>query len=154
MKSFTIRIMGDSFKIKNFNKDIKGFYYPIKKNRVTSLKINELIIVSPDITTTLICHNFNKKYQKIVEYLFANCDINESDDGTDANLMIALDEVARLRTFIINKYKQFLKKKEEEELLRKLKVLENEIRIKIIDYKLIKEQNVALHNVDAKGKSR
>lgn len=32
--------------------------------------------------------------------------------------MLALDEVARLRTIIINKYKIFLKKKKEEELLK------------------------------------
>ena len=66
--------------------------------------------------------------------------------------MLALDEVARLRTIIINKYERFLKKKEAEELLKRLKVLENELRVKIIDFKLIKEQE--LINKEERGKAR
>ena len=56
--------------------------------------------------------------------------------------MLALDEIARLRTLLIKKYNNLLKKKKEEELLKKLKVLENEIRMKMIDFKLIKEQEL------------
>lgn len=56
--------------------------------------------------------------------------------------MMALDEVTRLRTIIINKYHSFLKRQKEEELLKKLKFLENELRVKIIDYKLIREQEL------------
>ena len=83
---------------------------------------------------------FNKKYQKIVEYFFNNSDFD--DDTTGTNLMMALDEVTRLRTIIINKYHSFLKRQKEEELLKKLKFLENELRVKIIDYKLIREQEL------------
>ena len=92
----------------------------------------------------------NKKYQKIVEYFFNNSDFDDESTGT--NLMLALDEVARLRTIIINKYERFLKKKEAEELLKRLKVLENELRVKIIDFKLIKEQE--LINKEERGKAR
>ena len=68
--------------------------------------------------------------------------------------MMALDEVARLRNIIINKYKFFLKRAEEEELLKKLKRLENELRVKIIDFKLIKEQSLAHNNMEEKSKIR
>ncbi len=68
--------------------------------------------------------------------------------------MLALDEVAHLRTLMINKYKYFLKKQTEEELLKKLKLLENELRIKLIDFKLIKEQALTHNNIEEKSKSR
>ena len=152
MKCFTIKKLDDVYELENFDYNIQGFHYPIKKNKSGSLKIKELIIVSPDITTNLICYNFNKKYQKIVECLFNNSDFNEDSDNTGTNLMLALDEVARLRTIIINKYERFLKKKEAEELLKRLKVLENELRVKIIDFKLIKEQE--LINKEERGKAR
>ena len=66
--------------------------------------------------------------------------------------MLALDEVARLRTIIINKYQKFLKKKESEELLKKLKLLENELKEKIIDFKMLKTQE--LSKEEERGKSR
>ena len=152
MKCFTIKKLDNVYELENFDYNIQGFHYPIKKNKSGSLKIKELVIVSPDITTNLICYNFNKKYQKIVECLFNNSDFNEGSDNTGTNLMLALDEVVRLRTIIINKYQRFLKKKEAEELLKKLKVLENELRVKIIDFKLIKEQE--LTNKEERGKAR
>ena len=152
MKCFTIKKLDNVYELENFDYNIQGFHYPIKKNKSGSLKIKELVIVSPDITTNLICYNFNKKYQKIVECLFNNSDFNEGSDNTGTNLMLALDEVVRLRTIIINKYQRFLKKKENKELLKKLKVLENELRVKIIDFKLIKEQERT--NKEERGKSR
>lgn len=154
MKSFAIKKLEGNYELETFNYNIKGFCYPIKKNKAGNLKIKELIIVNPDIISSLICYNFNKKYQKIIECLFNNSDFKEDDDTSGTNLMLALDEVARLRTIIINKYKYYLKKKEEEELLRKLKVLENELRMKIIDFKLIKEQNILHNNIEEKSKSR
>ena len=152
MKGFTMKRLEGIYELEQFDYHIKGFHYPIKKNKAGSLKIKELVIVSPDIITALICHNFNKKYQHIVEYFFLNSDFD--DDATGTNLLMALDEAARLRTIIINKYKRFLKKKEEEELLKKLKVLENELRIKLIDFKLIKEQSLVHNNIEEKSKSR
>lgn len=152
MKSFTIKKIDNVYELENFDYNIKGFHYPIKKNKTGTLKIKELIIVNPDITTSLICYNFNKRYQRIVECLFNNSDFNEDSDSSETNLMLALDEVARLRTIIINKYQRFLKKQKAEELLKKLKVLENELRVKIIDFKLMKEQD--LTNKEERGKAR
>ena len=117
-----------------------------------SFTIRELIIVNPDIISALISHNFNKRFQKIVELFFNSNDYDE--DATGTNLMMALDEVAHLRTIIINKYKRYLKKEKEEEFLKKLKVLENELRVKIIDFKLIKEQSLVHNNREEKNKSR
>ena len=150
MKSYCLTKLNSNYELESFDYNIKGFHYRIKSNRDSLLKIKEVIIVNPEIISNLICHNFNKKYQKIVECFFLNSDLD--DDSTSSNLMLALDEVARLRTIIINKYKIFLKKKKEEELLKKLKILENELRVKIIDFKLLKEQE--LNNRNEKNKSR
>ena len=107
--SFTIRELKDTYELINFNYAIKGFSYPLKKSKNSTWKIKELIIVNPDIISALISHNFNKRFQKIVELFFNSNDYDE--DATGTNLMMALDEVAHLRTIIINKYKRYLKKK-------------------------------------------
>ena len=149
---FTIKRLEDTYELISFNYPVKGFSYPLKKNKNNTWKIKELIIVNPDIISALISHNFDKKFQKIVELFFSSNDYEEDSTGT--SLMMALDEVAHLRTIIINKYKRYLKKEKEEEFLKKLKVLENELRVKIIDFKLIKEQSLVHNNIEKKNKSR
>ena len=149
---FTIKKIEETYELISFNYPVKGFSYPLKKNRNNTWKIKELIIVNPDIISALISHNFDKKFQKIVELFFFFNDYDEDSTGT--SLMMALDEVAHLRTIIINKYKRYLKKEKEEEFLKKLKVLENELRVKIIDFKLIKEQSLVHNNIEEKNKSR
>ena len=149
---FTIKRIEETYELISFNYPVKGFSYPLKKNKNNTWKIKELIIVNPDIISALISHNFDKKFQKIVELFFSSNDYEEDSTGT--SLMMALDEVAHLRTIIINKYKRYLKKEKEEEFLKKLKVLENELRVKIIDFKLIKEQSLVHNNIEEKNKSR
>lgn len=149
---FTIKKIEETYELISFNYPVKGFSYPLKKNKNNTWKIKELIIVNPDIISALISHNFDKKFQKIVELFFSSNDYEEDSTGT--SLMMALDEVAHLRTIIINKYKRYLKKEKEEEFLKKLKVLENELRVKIIDFKLIKEQSLVHNNIEEKNKSR
>lgn len=149
---FTIKKIEETYELISFNYPVRGFSYPLKKNKNNAWKIKELIIVNPDIISALISHNFDKKFQKIVELFFSSNDYDEDSTGT--SLMMALDEVAHLRTIIINKYKRYLKKEKEEEFLKKLKVLENELRVKIIDFKLIKEQSLVHNNIEEKNKSR
>lgn len=149
---FTIKRLEGTYELISFNYPVRGFSYPLKKNKNNTWKIKELIIVNPDIISALISHNFDKKFQKIVELFFSSNDYDEDSTGT--SLMMALDEVAHLRTIIINKYKRYLKKEKEEEFLKKLKVLENELRVKIIDFKLIKEQSLVHNNIEEKNKSR
>ena len=103
---FTIKKIEETYELISFNYPVKGFSYPLKKNRNNTLKIKELIIVNPDIISALISHNFDKKFQKIVELFFSSNDYDEDSTGT--SLMMALDEVAHLRTIIINKYSLFL----------------------------------------------
>lgn len=149
---FTIKKIEETYELISFNYPVRGFSYPLKKNKNNAWKIKELIIVNPDIISALISHNFDKKFQKIVELFFSSNEYDEDSTGT--SLMMALDEVAHLRTIIINKYKRYLKKEKEEEFLKKLKVLENELRVKIIDFKLIKEQSLVHNNIEEKNKSR
>lgn len=136
MFSFVVKRKKKWKKIDEPLKNIEGFKYNSKV--ADKYNIDNLNIVKPEIISSLIINNFDKKYKKILKvYLKA---LEADDDTTGGILMMALDEVARLRTIIINKYNKVLKNKEIENLLKKLKIMENEIRIKIIDYKLLEEQ--------------
>lgn len=148
-----------SFVIHEIKKDLElvdniiikeGFKYSIKSS---NMGVKEIIIVEPFIIDQLILSNFNRRYKKILEYYIAFLQDEEGDN--EGNFVIALDEIARLRSILIKKYNLIVSKKIEEKMLKKLKILENEIRTKIIDLKLIKEREcVNTISEPYSGKSR
>lgn len=145
MKSFIIKKLNQELEIEAINYDLQGFVYKTRKNP-KYLEISEITIISPEIINALIKYNFDKKYKKILElYLKA---IDSNDDSTEGAFLLALDEVARLKSIIITKYSHFLKKKGAEQFLKRLKILENELRAKIIDFKLIKEAELSHNKVE------
>ncbi|MBE6154139.1 MAG: hypothetical protein E7163_00985 [Firmicutes bacterium] len=150
MKSFIIKELDEDLKIEDFELKSSGFKYKIKNNN--DLGVKEITIVSPDIVSDLVSHNFDKKYKKILEFYFNSL---QDEDTTEGNLLLALDEITRLRNTLIKKYNIYVKRKVLEKLLKKLKILENEIRSKIIDFKLIKETLLGYNNnIEEKSKGR
>lgn len=139
MKSFVIHEIKKKLKLKESITISGGFKYSIKS---TKLDVKEITILEPHIIDQLIFTNFNKRYKKILEYYLAILQ-NEEGDSSESAFMIALDEIARLRSILIKKYNLIVSKKVEEKMLKRLKILENEIRMKIIDFKLIKEREYA-----------
>lgn len=149
MKSFVIKEQKKDYEVLALNYNFEGFLYKLRNKY---LGVEAILIASPDIIGGLISSSFNKKYKKILELYLS---IVDPDDETgETNLMIALDEIARLRSIIICKYQNILKKKAADKLLNKLKLLENEVRSKLIDFKLIKEQELVNTNVEESVKSR
>ncbi len=55
---------------------------------------------------------------------------------------------------LIRKYNLIVSKKVEEKMLKKLKILENEMRSKVIDIKIIKEQENAIREELSVNKGR
>lgn len=137
---YSIKKLDKKSKLVSFNNQSGGYRYKIKEND----NVIEVVVISPRMINALICHNFSKKYKKILELYLKSI---ESDEGDDTNFIIALDEIARLRSILIKKYHHLLKLDTEEKFLKRLKLLENEIRAKYIDFKLIKEQEYVNNNV-------
>lgn len=150
MKSFAIKEIEEDLEIMSYHYDLSGFTYKIRNHN--SLDVKEITILSPSIVSHLVLYSFDKKYKKILEAYLVS--LQDDDDSTEGYLMMALDEIARLRSILIEKYHAYLKKDAETKMLKKLKILENEIRSKIVDIKLIKEQEMVHTNIEEKGKSR
>ena len=150
MRGFAIKEIKEDLEIMSYHYDVCGFTYKIRNHN--SLDVKEITILSPSIVSSLVLYSFDKKYKKILEAYLTS--LQEDDDSTEGYLMMALDEIARLRNILIKKYHDYLKKDAETKMLQKLKILENEIRSKIVDIKLIKEQEMVHTNISEKGKSR
>ena len=125
MLNFAIKNLKSDLEIMELETPIEGFHYKLKNN-----KVKEIIIVNPQIIDSLITYYFDKKYKKILE-TYLNFLQDDEDNPTDTGFLIALDDIARLRNILIAKYNLILSKKKREKCLKKLKILENEIRSKL-----------------------
>ena len=87
-----------------------------------------------DTINHVIKNSIDNRFKKILE-LMASCE--ESDSDPSEGLVFCLDEVAKFKREIVNKYAKFLKKKELEFNNKKIEVMEKEIKNKLIAYRLM-----------------
>ncbi len=144
MKSFLIKELEHELEFDEFDFNVDGFVYKTKKPN-----IKEITIVNSDIIFGLISYNFNKKYKKILELILSS----ENDEESSGNLRIALDEIARLKNIIETKYHIYLKSDAEAKLIKKLVMLQKDIKIKLVDIEIKKEEKMNIRG-NHKGKSR
>ena len=72
-----------------------------------------------------------KKFKKLLEFIAS---IYESDDDSSSSLMLALNEIEKLKRELINKYVAYLNKKEVQKLDKKIKLIEQEVQSKLYQY--------------------
>jgi hypothetical protein len=54
------------------------------------------------------------------------------DDTTSGDVVIALDEIAKEKSIILKKYRNYLKKEEYEKMLKRLKIYEQDLKARLI----------------------
>ena len=78
----------------------------------------------------------NRRFKKLLTLVSA---VLNDTDATDADTALALDEVQLVKEILLNRYQRFLNQEKEELFLKKLRVLENELRLKQV---MINKQNM------------
>ena len=76
--------------------------------------------------------SINNHFKKLLELVIA---ITEDGDNPEG-LMLCLDEISKFRSEINNKYNKFLEKKDKELALKKLEIIEKELKDKLVIYQL------------------
>ena len=110
------------------------------------MQVSHITVVNPRMIDSILSVKFNKRFNKLLKYI--NYLLN-SDDSDSGNIAIALNEVALLRGILLNRYQKFLNQEKEELFLRKLRIVENELRLKEVMI-LVNENSYD----EEKGKSR
>ena len=143
MKSYLLKRTSRQRKIVSFDYDITGYTFkPNSKAKEEFLNVNKINIINPQLIDAILTIKFNKKYRRLV--MIALSVIQENDDETtNGDIMLALNEIARLRAIITDKYQKFLKKEKEEKFIKQLRILENELRSKQIEIKMNMLNNFA-----------
>ena len=139
-----------SKEIVKFEHKIKG--YELKpRNKVRQIsKVDSVMIVNPSFIEKVLKRKIKKKLDYYLQYIINILD-NEEDDGT--NLSEALNDLTRYKSIIEYKYRKYLDEKYINLLLKKINLLEHELKVKIV-YKATYEYEYEEELTERKGKSR
>lgn len=150
MASHSIKKENNNNEIVYINGELKGYDFNPKDSSNNNLKINQIVIVNPTLTDKILTIKFKQKYKRILMITLSILN-GAIEDATTGDIEIVLDEIAKMRDILLNKYKKFLKKEKERVFLEQLRGLENSLRAKLFE---IREYELYLNNEIERGHSR
>lgn len=123
------------YEIKTNNNDLKLSYHNVKitglsvtpknENKGFIYNASKVTIIDNELSTTYIKKRINKKINKIVAFMLR---IMNDEDTTEGDASLVLDEIARLKGVILNKYKEHLNISEYKALISKIIIVEEEFK--------------------------
>ncbi len=123
----------------------KKTYKVTPKNKIKvkgTIHVTEMRIASDDLANAIIKRKLTKKMNELILL------ITDSENETGDTVREALNEVTRYRSILEKKYMDYLKREELEESLRKLDLIEQELKLR----KRIYEEQEQEKNIRGKGK--
>ena len=113
------------------NYDKSGGFKFKPKNEIiyNGVKVNEMVIVNHGFIEKVLKRKIKKKLDVYLQFLIQLLD---EDNETPTSLHYALNDLDRYKRTIINKYRNYLDKKYIDLLLKKIDVLERELKTKMI----------------------
>ncbi len=120
-------------------KNMAGFKVkPKNGKKYGGVDVNEMVIIKPDFIDLILKRKIGKKLENYLNYLI---EILDDDDADGAKLAQTLNDIERYRTTINNTYKQYLDERYLKILLRKLKIVEEQLNEKMqIFYQRMQKQ--------------
>ena len=107
------------------------------------VEVSRLVLVKPSLIENVLKRKTKHKLNAYLAFLFT---IIDDDDDDSETLELVIDDVARYKSIIINKYSKFLDKKYINRLLKKVGMVESELKDKL--------KELTKQNTKTQGKSR
>ena len=107
------------------------------------VEVSRLVLVEPSLIENVLKRKTKHKLNTYLAFLFTV--IDDDDEDPDA-LELVIDDVARYKSIIMNKYSKFLDKKYIKQLLKKVGMVELELKNKL--------EELTKQNIKSVGKSR
>lgn len=109
---------------------IDGFEFtPKNTNEYMDMEVNKMVVINPSFIEKVLKKKIKRKLDLYLQFIVSVID----DEDTDpSNLRYVLDDLERYRRTIINKYQRYLDEKYINLLLKKIEILNNEIKTKLL----------------------
>lgn len=139
----------DKQEVKIDNSKMNGFKMT-PKNEIAydGVVVNSLLLMKPGFIEKVLKKKNKRKLEYYLQYMM---DLTESDDDqTPTTIAMALNDLTRYKDVIEYKYRKYLDDKYIDILLKKINLLERELKTKLI----YKQMNQNIIEEETKGKSR
>lgn len=123
----------NSKEIKYFDYDkLDGYNLRAKENAHfdDAIDISRMIIINPTFIEKIATKKLNAKFDKLINMMSVVCDMDEEDESGEG-YRIALDEANKLKMELLNKYKKYLEEEKLELMLKKIEILEDELKLRL-----------------------
>jgi len=123
----------NSKEIKYFDYDkLDGYNLKAKENVhfEDAIDVSRMIIINPTFIEKIATKKLNAKFDKLINMMSFVCEMDE-DDETGEGYRIALNEANKLKMELINKYKKYLDEQKLELMLKKIEILEDELKLRL-----------------------
>lgn len=127
-------------------KELDGYTFKPRPNS-NYIKVNSVTIVDRVMLDRILSMKFDKAFNRVVKLALQ---VINNEDASDDDCEIVLGEVELVRQVLLNRYQRFLKHEKEELFLKKLRLIENEIRMKQVQ---VKQKAIYLEQQVSRGRS-
>ena len=108
---------------------LKGYDFK-PKNKLSKediINVDEMVIINPSLIEKLISKKCKKTLERILKLIYF---IYDDDETGEESVTLALNEIAKFKELLDTKYKEYMKEKEYKLMLKKLEILENEVKLR------------------------
>lgn len=120
----------DTKNLLNFEqKKMDGFEFtPKHTEEYMGMEVNKMVVINPSFVEKVLKKKVKRKLDLYLQFII---NVIDDEDTDPSNLRYVLDDLERYRRTIINKYQHYLDEKYINLLLKKIELLNNEIKNKL-----------------------
>lgn len=117
------------------------------------INVEKMIVINPSLIEKLV----DKKCKRMLERILKMTSViynDDEDDSDSGGLNEILNEINKFRNLIQNKYKEYMNQKEYKLLLKKLEIVENEIKLRKLAISIKQDEKLQILKEEKKSKGR
>lgn len=139
MEKYIIKKKNKNKKLNKFNFEEEGYVFKPNIKNTNLIQISNLSLTNLEMTNCILKKKLDKSFRKLAALILS---VLNDEDTTSGNIVIALNELTKEKSVVARKYKEYLKKEEQEKYLKRLKVLEGQLKEKLVYLKLEEEKKL------------
>ncbi len=113
-------------------RELDGYVFKPKPGKGNYIRVKEVKIVDRVMLDKILSMKFDKSFKQVVALALR---VINDEDADESDAEIVLDEVELVRQILLNRYQRFINHEKEELFLKKLRIIENEMRVKQVQIK-------------------
>ncbi len=122
----------DEKDIKYFDYDkLEGYNLKVKKDVhfADAIDVSRVIIINPSFIDKIATRKITTKFNKLINMMQIVCEVGD-EDASGEGYHIALDEANKLKMELLNKYRKFISEEKLSLMIKKIEILEDELRLR------------------------